>query len=227
MPEILNMDILVIADAARYEDLQQKGWASHQVHWKRQLDEMVSLQDYQLVIDLVFDDQPQHAAIYAKHPGIPVLAGMAKTSLADIMVHYAFTQGFNIMGCNWLPGFIHLPVTEVSIMDEGQRPVLDRLMKELGWQYELVADRVGMVTPRVVCMIINEAYLTAQEGTATQEDIDTSMRLGTNYPYGPFEWSRKIGVKNVYEVLRAIHTATNDERYTIASSMEAEYNKLK
>jgi 3-hydroxybutyryl-CoA dehydrogenase len=226
LPEILNMNILVIADVARYEELQQKGWSSHEVHWKKYLDEVVSVQDYQLIIDLVFDDQPQHAAIYAKNPGIPVLASVAKTSLAEVMLNYAFTQGFNIIGCNWLPGFIHLPVTEVSIMDEEQLKVLNLLMEQLGWQYELVADSPGMVTPRIVCMMINEAYLTAQEGTASREDIDTSMRLGTNYPYGPFEWSQKIGVKNVYEVLKAIKAATNDERYTIAAMLEEEYNEL-
>ncbi len=41
-------------------------------------------------------------------------------------------------------------------------------------------------------MIINEAYFTAAEGHRFAEDIDISMKLDTNYPFGPFEWSKKI-----------------------------------
>ena len=75
-------------------------------------------------------------------------------------------------------------------------------------------------------MIINEAYLTAEEGTATPEDIDTSMRLGTNYPYGPFEWSERIGIRHVYEVLKSVQEATGDERYTVAASLQTAYEAI-
>ena len=42
-------------------------------------------------------------------------------------------------------------------------------------------------------MIINEAFLALQEGVSTKEEINTAMKLGTNYPLGPFEWVEKIG----------------------------------
>ncbi len=48
-------------------------------------------------------------------------------------------------------------------------------------------------------MIINEAFYTVMEGTATREDIDTGMKLGTNYPMGPFEWAVSWGITNIYE----------------------------
>ncbi|WP_201747977.1 3-hydroxyacyl-CoA dehydrogenase family protein [Chitinophaga vietnamensis] len=220
------MNILVIADAQRYEELQQKGLNKHEVQWKTSLEEVLSVKAADLVIDMLFDDRPHHAAVYAKNPGVPVMACIVKTSLSEVMSQYAFEQGFNIMGCNWLPGFIQAPVTEVSVMDEGQRQTLDDLMYALGWEYELVADATGMVTPRVICMIINEAYLTAQEGTASRADIDISMKLGTNYPYGPFEWCERIGVKNVYEVLKAVHDATGDDRYEVAALLQTEYEAI-
>jgi len=221
------MNILVIADAQRYEELQQKGLATHHdIQWKTSLEEVLSLKVFDVVLDLIFDDRPEHALVYAKNPGIPVLAGMVKTSLSDVMNQFAFEQGFNIMGCNFLPGFINMPVMEVTVMDEGQKETLENIMYKLDWGYALVADAVGMVTPRVVCMIINEAYLTAEEGTASREDIDTSMRLGTNYPYGPFEWSERIGIRHVYEVLKAIHDVTGDNRYEVAGSLQTAYEAI-
>lgn len=221
------MNILVIADAQRFDELQEKGMAAHHdVQWKTSLEEVLSLKPFDLVLDLIFDDRPEHALVYAKNPGVPVLAGMVKTSLTDIIGQYAFEQGFNIMGCNFLPGMVNMPVLEVSVLDEGQQETLDTVMYKLGWEYLLVGDAVGLVTPRVVCMIINEAYHTAQEGTASPEDIDIAMRLGTNYPYGPFEWSERIGIKHVYEVLKAVHDATGDDRYEVAASLQTAYEAI-
>jgi 3-hydroxybutyryl-CoA dehydrogenase len=79
-----------------------------------------------------------------------------------------------------------------------------------------------MVTPRIIAMIINEAYFTLQERTATRSDIDVSMKLGTNYPFGPFEWATKIGLKNVYNLLNALYNDTKDERYKISPLLKKE-----
>ena len=72
-------------------------------------------------------------------------------------------------------------------------------------------------------MIINEAYFTVQEGTATREDIDLGMRLGTAYPKGPFAWSQEIGLDHVYETLEAMYEDTKDERYKICPMLKTEY----
>lgn len=45
------------------------------------------------------------------------------------------------------------------------------------------------VALRVISCIVNEAFLALSEGVATAEDIDRAMKLGANYPKGPFEWA--------------------------------------
>jgi 3-hydroxybutyryl-CoA dehydrogenase len=82
---------------------------------------------------------------------------------------------------------------------------------------------VGLVTPRVLSMIINEAFYTCQEKTATAADIDLAMKLGTNYPFGPFEWAEKIGLRQVYQLLEAVYEDTRDERYKICPLLKKEY----
>ena len=71
-------------------------------------------------------------------------------------------------------------------------------------------------------MIINEAYFAIEEDVASRTDIDLAMKLGTNYPFGPFEWSQRIGIKNVYQLLKAVFESTQDERYKICSLLERE-----
>jgi 3-hydroxybutyryl-CoA dehydrogenase len=64
-------------------------------------------------------------------------------------------------------------------------------------------------------MIINEAYLSLEEGVSSKEEMNTAMRLGTNYPYGPFEWAEKIGPENIARLLTAL--SRQQPRYTPAS----------
>src|SRR5439155_43154 len=125
-----------------------------------------------------------------------VLGCAVKQSLASMIFQTGKKQKCTLAGVNALPGFIARSKVELSLFNESDKGKIEEIIFQLGWQAEFVDDRVGMVSPRIVCMIINEAYYTLQEGTANTQDIDESMKLGTNYPFGPFEWSRKIGLKN-------------------------------
>jgi 3-hydroxybutyryl-CoA dehydrogenase len=51
------------------------------------------------------------------------------------------------------------------------------------------------------------------KGVATEEDIDTAMRLGVNYPLGPLEWSRRLGRTWAYELLDEMHACDPGGRY--------------
>ena len=55
---------------------------------------------------------------------------------------------------------------------------------------------------------------------STKKEIDTAMKLGTNYPYGPFEWCEKIGKERVYQLLN--HLSKTDERYHPAPGLVKE-----
>lgn len=90
------------------------------------------------------------------------------------------------------------------------------LLKKLGKETSIVQDRIGMVTPRIICSLINESCFAAAEQIASAKDIDTAMKLGTNYPFGPFEWADAIGFEHVFAVLNSIHKDLGEERYRIA-----------
>ena len=122
---------------------------------------------------------------------------------------------FPVFGFCGLPTLLNRPLLEVSLFHEADRAKLAETCAALGTDYRVVADRVGLVTPRVICQIINEACFTVQEGTATMQDVDLGMRLGTSYPRGPFAWANAIGVARVYAVLDALWHDTHDERYKV------------
>ena len=78
---------------------------------------------------------------------------------------------------------------------------IEQVLALLGKQKSVVADEPGLVAARIISMIINEAYFALGEKISTKEEIDIAMQLGTNYPYGPFEWASIIGKEKILELL--------------------------
>ncbi|MFT6969853.1 MAG: 3-hydroxybutyryl-CoA dehydrogenase [Roseivirga sp.] len=179
-------------------------------------------------IDLVFDffiaDSPEQFEIFNQYEGLNLFVNAPKISLTEL-AFYQEDVICNLFGFNGLPTFLDRSILEVSILNEENTLLLQGICKELGTDFEIIEDRVGMVSPRVIFMIINEAFFTLQEGTANRADIDTGMKLGTNYPLGPFEWSERIGIQNIYETLEALYEDTKEERYKICPLLKKEYLK--
>jgi len=100
------------------------------------------------------------------------------------------------------------PWTEAAAMDQAAG-----FFRGAGLEPIVVPDGPGLVFPRILCMIINEAAFALMEGVASAEDIDTAMKLGTNYPLGPLEWADRIGLDQVLAVLEGLQAEYGDDRY--------------
>lgn len=165
-------------------------------------------------IDVVFDFSDKHTIeaiqFYTAQAKTVVFLNTVLTTLSQIMAGQ--NTEATVFGFCGLPTFFNREVLEVTVPDR-HRAKLDTIIEELGVKCITVKDQVGFVTPRVVCMIINEAYDALKSGVASREDIDLSMKLGTNYPFGPFEWSEKIGIDVVRTLLKAVEDSTGDSRY--------------
>lgn len=74
-------------------------------------------------------------------------------------------------------------------------------------------DWPGLVVMRTVAMLANEGFEAVLQGVASESDVDTAMRFGVNYPKGPIEWAREIGLGRVLAVLDNLHSLTGDPRY--------------
>ncbi len=99
-------------------------------------------------------------------------------------------------------------ITDAEILKNAES-----FLSEAGINYSIVPDRVGLIFPRIVSMIINEAAQVYSEQIASKEDIDTAMKLGTNYPFGPLEWADILGVELVYNILAALQRDFGEDRY--------------
>ncbi len=221
------MKIFVRGEKLQTEELQKK-LSTVSCEWTIIDDtnlSQVDLNVFDVIFDLDFDEHPAQLKFYANLKDKPVFLCAVKTQLAAAVHAFGRTVDCKLFGVNLLPTFINRSLFEVSVYDKKDVSVLENTMKKLNADFQLVEDRVGMVTPRIIFMIINEACYTVQEGTANIKDIDTSMKLGTNYPFGPFEWADKIGIRHIYETLDALYNDSRDERYKICPLLKTKFLK--
>ena len=114
----------------------------------------------------------------------------------------------NVLRINGWKGFVSRAKWEVAgRINEAAEKVFSAMQKEIF----MVADEPGLVAARPIAMIINEAYFTLEQSVSTKDEIDIAMKLGTNYPFGPFEWASIIGLRNIYDLLNSLNDT--DTRY--------------
>lgn len=122
---------------------------------------------------------------------------------------------------NAWPTMIGRKVIEISFVESSEKSSVKKVFDGLGWAFQQVPDVAGMITPRIVSMIINEAWYALAENVSSREEIDTAMKLGTNYPYGPFEWAGRIGAERIRSLLQELQKT--NARYTVAPGLEGEF----
>lgn len=220
------MNILVIGEEIHLKECQKKFGPHNYILETDHREAERYITSHNLVFDFILDEEPHQVEVYADKTQARVFVNTAKISLAELsnLAEHKITA--YLFGFNGLPTFVNREILEVSVLRKEEMPLLEEICRQLNTDYLLVDDRVGMVTPRILGMIINEAYYAVQEGTASRQDIDMAMKLGTNYPYGPFEWCQRIGIKHVYELLEAVYEDTHDERYKICPLLKKEYLML-
>lgn len=123
------------------------------------------------------------------------------------------------IGIGAFPTMIAHPLVELAPSLHTSKEIADTvkiLLERAKKEIAMVQDGVGMVMPRILCQIINEALFTVQNDVATPNDIDEAMKYGTNYPHGPIAWGEMIGFGNVVAVLDALYNSHHEERYRVA-----------
>lgn len=98
-------------------------------------------------------------------------------------------------------------------IEKAVRNSVAALISESGRAVTAINDSPGFVAQRIRTMIANLGCEMAQIGIAAPDEIDTALRLGLNYPQGPFEMAEAMGVNTTLATLNVIMAITGEERY--------------
>lgn len=214
------MEIFVFGNNKQFGEITRMASPRHNVKQIKSIAELPEELEI-TVFDFSMEENPEHLESYAEFENLHLFVNATRGSLAEL-AYFSDSPIPDLYGFAGDPTFLERDLLEVSVF-QGNESKGTEVLKKLGINNTIVDDRVGLVTPRIIAMIINEAYYTVQEGTASRGDIDLGMKLGTNYPMGPFEWSKKWGLNNIYELLDALYLDTSEERYKICPLLKKEY----
>jgi 3-hydroxybutyryl-CoA dehydrogenase len=193
------MQIAVIANDSQWNELGND-FHKENVDW---LTHTGTLKGFDAVIDLLFDGQSARIQTLKQCGATLIIVNAVAATLNEI------DPGF--IRINAWTGFLKNKIIEATGLNEEVKSKAVELFAGFNKSIEWLPDQPGFVTPRVIAMIINEAYYALEDHVSTKEDINTAMKSGTNYPFGPFEWGSEIGLEKIASLL--LKLAENNLRY--------------
>jgi 3-hydroxybutyryl-CoA dehydrogenase len=207
------MQLVVHTDEILKEELLSDGTAGDvELVWVKNVEEFTRYKNADGYIDLLFDGEPQRIE--------QLRIVLPKLVIVNSVVMTLHKLNLPIVRINAWRGFLKRQVVEASCNDEKIKLAAGKIFSLLNKRVEWVEDKPGFITARVIAMIVNEAWFALGGAVSTKEEIDTAMKLGVNYPCGPFEWCDQIGIKNIYKLLGEL--SKMNPRYEPAALLEKE-----
>ena len=93
-------------------------------------------------------------------------------------------------------------------------------MQACGWHALELHDTPALWAARTLAMLVNEGADAVHQGVCSEEGANLAMKLGTNWPHGPFEWLAALGVERIVAVLDHLHAFTRNERYRVSPLLQ-------
>ncbi|WP_175986737.1 3-hydroxyacyl-CoA dehydrogenase [Bacillus sp. Marseille-Q1617] len=97
--------------------------------------------------------------------------------------------------------------------------VIEQVARLMGKDTVVINEFPGFVTSRISALVGNEAFYMLQEGLGSPEEIDKAIKLGLNYPMGPFELGDLVGLDTRLNNLKYLHEKLG-EKYRPAPLLE-------
>ncbi|WP_076373094.1 3-hydroxyacyl-CoA dehydrogenase [Peribacillus simplex] len=115
-----------------------------------------------------------------------------------------------------------MPLVEIirglETSDETAKAI-ETLAEQMGKETVVINEFPGFVTSRINALVGNEAFYMLQEGLGTPKEIDKAIKLGLNYPMGPFELADLVGLDARLNNLKYLHEKLG-EKYRPAPLLE-------
>jgi 3-hydroxybutyryl-CoA dehydrogenase len=196
------MRIAIYANEVQKNEILSKGINKEiEIIWMNNLQQNKNADIY---FDLLFDETDISKNNFIEDTLVFVNAVI--TTASELPSNYIRVNAWN--------SFLKRELLEIAAANEKLKEQATLVLNKLEWKFIWMPDAPGMIAARIISMIINEAYFALGEKVSTKEEIDIAMKLGTNYPYGPFEWSEKIGLQKIYLLLKKLNE--KERRYEIA-----------
>jgi 3-hydroxybutyryl-CoA dehydrogenase len=186
------------------------------IAWETNFDKV---NDYDLIIEAVDEDYELKLSIFKKLDQIAskdIIFVSNTSTLSLTKISEATQRKDKIIGMHFLHPVPKIPVVEVvKCLHTSNKTVeiIKSFAAKIGKTPVEVYEYPGFVTTRAIVPLLNEAMYILLEGVATAKDIDTAMKLGYNFQYGPLEMADMMGLDEVLAWMETLWRTLGEPRY--------------
>jgi 3-hydroxybutyryl-CoA dehydrogenase len=186
------------------------------IHWETNFDKV---NDYDLIIEAVDEEYDLKLSIFKKLDQIAskdIIFVSNTSTLSLTKISEATQRQDKIIGMHFLHPVPKIPVVEVvKCLHTSNKTVeiIKTFAARIGKTPVEVYEYPGFVTTRAIVPLLNEAMHILLEGVATAKDIDTAMKLGYNFQYGPLEMADMMGLDEVLAWMETLWQTLGEPRY--------------
>ena len=184
--------------------------------WETNFDKV---NDYDLIIEAVDEDYDLKLSIFKKLDQIAnknIIFVSNTSTLSLTKISEATQRPDKIIGMHFLNPVPKVPVVEIVKCLHTSNDTVERIKSfaaRIGKTPVEVYEYPGFVTTRAIVPLLNEAMYILLEGVATAKDIDTAMKLGYNFHYGPLEMADMMGLDEVLAWMETLWKTLGEPRY--------------
>jgi len=187
---------------------------------------MADLAEVDFVIEAVIEDMNLKRSVFKDLDGIcraDVILATNTSSMSITEIAVATQRPEKVVGMHFFNPVPLMRLVEVirgfHTNDEAVQVTTD-LAKKMGKEtVEVKIDSPGFIVNRIMIPHLLEAINIVQEGVATKEDVDKAVKLGLNYPMGPFELMDLTGVDICKFVADYFYKELNKEGKWVAPTL--------
>jgi 3-hydroxybutyryl-CoA dehydrogenase len=180
--------------------------------------QVADLKDVDFVIEAVLEDLELKKQVFQEMDDLTrpeVILATNTSSMSITEIGAATKRPDKVVGMHFFNPVPMMKLVEVIRgMDTGDETVAvtRELSEKLGKMPVIVKKDVpGFIVNRLMIVQVMEAIRLYEEGIASIEDIDTSVKGGLNHPMGPFELMDLTGLDINYHVNEYFHRELNQE----------------
>ena len=184
-----------------------------------------SAADADIVLEAIVENVDVKKALFAELDGIckpETIFATNTSSISITQIAAATKRQDKVIGMHFFNPATVMKLVEVINGLNTSKETFDTiyaLSQEIGKDPVEVKEGPGFVVNRILIPMINEACIVLEEGLATAEDIDKSMKLGCNHPMGPLALGDLIGLDTCLHIMDVFYAETCDSKYRASRLM--------
>ncbi len=177
---------------------------------------MEDFRDRDLVIEAAVENMAEKKKVFAALDKIcPPDAILASNTSCLSILDLAVVTGrpARVMGLHFfspVPVMQLVEIVKTLVTSDETIEVGQAFCKSIGKQSVLAKDTPGFLANRLAMAYLVYVFRCYEQGIASREDIDKTMRLGFNHPMGPLELSDFVGLDTIYYIMSSMYQELND-----------------